>query len=303
MNRHLVASITGLLAAILLTLPVYAQDLGIVATTTIIGDVVQQVAGTLVSVRVLFPPDADPHGFQPTPMDVIAISSADTVFVHGASLETGIEDLLSSAAGSVVTLTEGQPLRFLGQDHAEEDGHARGDADPHVWFDPTYVMVWTRRIEETLTQLCPEYTDAFKRNASAYRARLAELDLWIWGEVARIPREQRRLVTDHRVLGYFAARYGFDQIGAVLPTFSTLVEPSAKELANLEEAIRSLSIPAIFVGTTVNPVLAESIAADTGVAIVKLHTGSLSEAGGPADTYLDLMRHDVTAIVSALETP
>lgn len=303
MKRRSVAAITGLLAAFLLALPACTQGFEVVATTTIVGDVVRQVAGPLVSVHVLFPVDADPHAFQPTPMDVVAISNADAVFVHGAGLETGMEELLSSAAGPVVTLTDGLALRLLEQDHDENDEHIRSDADPHVWFDPTYVMVWTRRIEETLGQLRPDHANAFERNAAAYRGRLAELDLWIWDEVAQIPRERRCLATDHWVLGYFAARYGFDQVGAVFPAFSTLADPSARELANLEEAIRNLDIPAIFVGTTVNPVLAESIAADTGIAVVKLHTGSLSRAGGPAETYLELMRHDVTAIVNALETP
>jgi ABC-type Zn uptake system ZnuABC Zn-binding protein ZnuA len=108
------------------------------------------------------------------------------------------------------------------------------------------------------------------------------------------------LVTDHRVLGYFAARYGFRQVGAVVPGFSSLAEPSARELAALEAQVEALDVPAIFVGTTVNPALAERVAADTGAAVVPIYTESLTPPGGPAPSYLELMRYNVAAIVGAL---
>ena len=126
------------------------------------------------------------------------------------------------------------------------------------------------------------------------------MDTWIEEQVSLIPIEARKLVTDHAVLGYFAVRYGFEQIGTLLPGFSTLADPSAAELARLEETILHHDVPAIFVRTTVNPRLAEQVARDTGTRVVTLYTGSLSEPENPADTYISLMTYDVTAIVEAL---
>ena len=140
----------------------------------------------------------------------------------------------------------------------------------------------------------------YEISAEAYKAELHALDAWIEEQVSLISIEARRLVTDHATLGYFAARYGFEQIGTVLPGFSTLADPSAAELARLEATVLAHDVPAIFVGTTANPRLAEQVARDTGTHIVTLYTGSLSEPEGPADTYISFMMYNVTAIVEAL---
>jgi len=263
----------------------------IVATTTIVGDVVQQIVGDLAHVSILLPTDSDPHAFQPTPQDLVAVTRADIVFANGAGLETELSTLLENATGPVVALSDGLPLRTL----AEE-----GEPDPHVWFDPTYVMVWTRRIAEALAELWPDEASAFIGNAAAYRERLADLDLWIWQRTAEIPRSNRGVVADHEVLAYFAVRYSFDLLGSLSPGFSPSAEPSARELAGIEQVIGVLDVPAIFVSSTVNPVLAEAVAADTGTRIVMLYTGSLTNADGPAADYISLMRYDVEAIVGAL---
>jgi len=159
---------------------------------------------------------------------------------------------------------------------------------------------WVGTIEQTLRQADPANADTYTANASAYREELHELDAWIMEQVAQVPEAQRNLVTDHTAFGYFAHRYGFEQVGAVVPGYSTMAEPSAQELANLEDAINEYQVPAIFVGTTVNPALSERVAEDTGTQLVPLYTGSLSEAGGEADTYLKLMRYNTQAIVAAL---
>jgi len=280
----------------------------VVATTTIIRDIVSRVGGEAIELRTLLPVDADPHAFQPTPKDLVDIENADVVFINGAGLESDIETLLANARGLVVALGDHLALRSFvessaggeGEPGQREEDHRHEGVDPHVWFDPTNVMIWVRVIEETLSDLDPAHASTFAENASVYRTELAELDLWIWEEIARIPRVQRVLVTDHAALGYFSARYGFEQVGTLFPGFSTLAEPSAKELARLEARVIELGIPAIFVGTTVNRALAEAVAVDTGTQIVSLYTGSLSEAGGPAGSYMDLMRYDVRAIVDAL---
>jgi len=263
----------------------------IVATTTIVGDVVRQVAGPAADVAVLLPVDSDPHAFQPTPQDVVAVAEADVVFASGAGLEAELSTLLANATGPVVSLSDGLALRVLAED---------GEPDPHVWFDPTYVMVWTRRIAEVLAELWPTEAPAFRERAAAYREELAALDLWIWQETESIPTANRGLVLDHEVLGYFAARYGFERLGSLSPGFSPSAEPSARELAELETVINAHRVAALFVGTTVNPVLAEAVAADTGATIVMLYTGSLSGANGPASDYIAFMQYDVAAMVNAL---
>jgi ABC-type Zn uptake system ZnuABC Zn-binding protein ZnuA len=146
----------------------------------------------------------------------------------------------------------------------------------------------------------PDNEETYRRNASAYQKELAELDRWIEAQVAQVPPEQRKLVTDHETLNYFAQRYGFETVGAVIPGFSTLAEASAQELAALEDTIRSLGVKAIFLDSTVNPTLAERVAQDTGTRLVRVYSGSLSEAGGEAGTYVDYMRYNTNAIVSAL---
>lgn len=275
-----------------------SSPLRVVATTTIVADVVEAIAGGLVEVRSLLPIDSDPHGYQPTPRDVVALAEADVVFLSGAGLEDEFDDLLENA-GRIVDLSERVAVRGLGHAESEADDHGEG-VDPHVWFDPTNVMVWTRAIEETLAELDPAHAVAYAANAAAHRRELAELDLWIWAETSRISPTARRLVTDHVAFGYFAARYGFEQVGSVFPGFTTLAEPSARELAQLVDAVRALGVPAIFVGASVSPTLAEAVAADANAAVVFLYTGSLTGPTGPAGSYLDLMRHDVSVIVGAL---
>ena len=276
------------------------ERLRAVATTSIVGDVVRQVGGDQIDLQVLMPVGVDPHAFEPAPQDMARVADAHVVFASGAGLEVFLERLLDSAGGAarVVPLSAGVELHDV---TGEDDDHGRGEADPHVWLDPNNVVVWTHNVEQALSALDPAHADAYAANAAAYAAELAALDAWIRGEVTRVPAADRKLVTDHTSFTYLARRYGFEQVGAVFPGYSTLSEPSARELAALEDAIRTLGVRAIFVGITVNPDLADRIATDTGTALVTLYTGSLSGPEGPAGDYVSLMRYNVSAIVGALE--
>ncbi len=147
----------------------------------------------------------------------------------------------------------------------------------------------------------PAHAAEYAANADAYINELTALDAWIREQVAQIPEANRRLVTEHATFGYFAARYGFEQVGAIIPSLSTGSSPSAQELAKLEDTIRASGVKAIFVGSTVSPDLSRRVADDTGVQLVPLFTDSLSAAGGGADSYLAFMRYNVTAIVEALK--
>lgn len=300
------------------------RKLRVVSTTNIVGDVVANVAGDAVELSVLLPVGADPHVFTPTPQDVAKISQADLIFANGAGLEEFLASLLESAGAKEKTFELSQGVQLLegiphAAEHEGEHSHEEQEAhkgehsqegehdhehragDPHVWFDPNLVMVWVQNAANVLSEKDPQNATLYQKNAKEYSAQLQELDKWIRGQVESISQENRQLVTDHLAFGYFAKQYGFQQVGAILPGFSTLSQPSAQELAALEDAIRQLGVRAIFVGTTVNPSLAQRVSEDTGVKLVFLYTGSLSEKGGPADTYLNFMRYNVNAIVEALK--
>jgi len=265
--------------------------LAVVATTSLIGDVARQIGADRVSVNVLLPIGADPHAFEPRPQDVAALTDADLVLVNGLGLEATLQPLLGNAR-TIVTVSDGiTALPF-----AEEDG----GLDPHVWQDPNNVIVWARNIRDAFAQADPAHADEYASNADAYIAELTALDAWIKDQVAQIPVANRKLVTDHEDFGYFTARYGFEQVGAVVPSVSTGSAPSAQELAALEDAIRSSGVKAVFVGSTVSPDLSRRVAEDTGVRLVFLFTDSLSPSGGDAESYLAFMRHNVNAIVEAL---
>jgi len=273
------------------------ERLRVVATTNIVADVVQNVGDDRIDLTVLMPPGTDPHAFEPAPQDAAAVADAHVVFVNGAGLEAFLDKLLQSAGGdaTVVPVSVGVELRQLEGGHGKQRGY-----DPHTWFDPNNVIVWTHNIERALSALDPANAGVYAANAEAYEERLRELDAWIREQVAQVPEANRKLVTDHAAFGYFARRYGFEQVGAVFPGYSTLAGPSAQELAELEDAIDELGVKAVFVGLTVNPDLAQRVADDTGTQLVFLYTGSLSEPGGPAGDYLSLMRYNVSAIVEAL---
>ena len=291
--------------------PPAGERLKVVATTTIVGDVVRQVAGDAVDLAVLLPAGADPHGFQPTPQDAALIANADLILINGLDLEEFLDRLIQNAGGSakVVAVSDGiETIEGHEEhddeevDHAEEgDEQAHEGADPHVWMDPTNVRVWTRNIAAALSELDPANAAAYQANAQHYDQTLQALDAWAQEQVAQIAPENRQMVVDHDAFSYFAQRYGFETVGAVVPGYSTMSAPSAQEMAQLEDAIRQLGVKAVFVGNTVNPALAERVAADTGTQLVFLFTGSLSQPGGDADTYESFVRHNVSAIVEALK--
>lgn len=296
------------------------DKLNVVATTTIVGDVVRQVGGDAVNLTVLLPVGADPHGFDPAPADAAAVADADVVFVNGLGLEEFLEPLLANASDSarLVVVSDGIQTTGLSHDHdhgdeadhdhadetdndhADEVGSGDDGDDPHVWTNPINVTIWAQNIARALSEVDPEHGEAYTSNALDYAAELAELDAWVQDQIEGIPAQDRLLVTDHAVFRYFAERYGMEQVGTILPGFSSLAEPSAQEVAQLEDIIRDLGVKAVFVGNTANSALAERIADDTGVQFVTLYTGSLSDADGDAPTYLEYMRYNVTAIAEAL---
>jgi ABC-type Zn uptake system ZnuABC Zn-binding protein ZnuA len=268
--------------------------------------VAANVGGDYIELTVLIPRGTDPHAYQPTSGDLQALYQADLVLLNGFELEASLEDELGSLNASVplLSLSEGLPARTLDAqgDHGDDNNDHDEGLDPHVWFDPTYVMHWVDRIETALVRLDPDQTTGFQANADRFRDELAALDAWIVEQVASIPLNRRKLVLDHLVLGYFAERYDFEVISALVSAFSSAAEASPRELATLTELIRAEKVPAIFIGVDTNPRLAEQLAGDLGIAVVPLYTGSLSAVGGPAETYLEMMQYNVLVIQNALSS-
>lgn len=304
-------------------------SLNIVAINPILGDVVSQLGGQHVEVHVLIPAGTDPHAFEPTPQDAAKIAEADLVVINGLGLEASLEAFLQDAeeAGRVIVASDGvAPLDFEGhedehshegedhehegedhehegEDHdheGEEHGHHHEGEDPHVWMNPLNVIIWVENIAAALIDADAANAADYQTNAEAYSASLNELDGWIAQQVTEVPVNSRLLVTDHESFNYFAQRYGFEIIGALIPSFSTLSEIPAGELAELEETITAHDVPAIFVGASINPSLAERVSADTGVALVILYGETLSAVDGPAPSYIEMMRYNVSSIVGAL---
>lgn len=286
--------------------------LKVLASTSFLADIAQNVAGDRVQVTALLPVGADPHAYQAAPADVSKIAESNVLILNGLEYEHFIEPLLENAGGErlVIEATAGLAPKELtheeeDEEHAEETESGTGEeheaGDPHMWLDPNLVITYVENIRTGLIEADPEGADIYNANAETYIAQLNELDAFIKTQVETIPAERRLLVTNHEALAYFADRYGFEIVGTILPSFSSEAGASAQEIAAAIEAIKSAEAPAIFLGEVENADLANQIAAETGVKVVDtLHLESLTD-GSPAPTYIDMMKHNVTQIVSALK--
>lgn len=310
-NRLISALVAGTLFLSACAAPGASQardgKLRVVATTTIVADVVRAVGGDPIDLAALIPPNVDEHGYEPTPQDVAKVAQADLVFLNGAGLEQFIQKLTENASSKAqfISVSDGIPLlQGAPEDEPSLQPTPSGAApvgDPHVWMDPNNVLVWVDNIQKALSAADPTHQALYQQNAARYRQKLQELDAWVRAQVTAVPQARRQLVTDHLVFTYFAHRYGFQQAGAVIPGYSTTAAPSAQDLATLENEIRKLAVPAIFVGNTVNPALSERVALDTHTRLVHILTGSLTAQGGAAPTYIDYIHYNVNAIVTALK--
>lgn len=304
------------------------EQLNVVATTSVIGDVVANVGGEMIDLTVLIERGQNPHTYEPVARDLAAIEEADVIFVNGLGLEEGLLNTVESVAmGAAVPISAGiEPLAFgdhedadsqdhqesehEAEGHADEDGEQEAEghthtADPHFWLDPNNVVVWAENTADVLAAADPANADAYRANADAYVAELETLDADIRAAVEAIAPANRKLVTDHQAFAYFADEYGFEQIGTVVPGTSTSAEPSAADLAALVEVIRAEDVPAIFVGISASDRLqdlSQMVADEVGrkVQVLPLYTGSLDAPGQPGDTYLGMIRFNVEQIVTGL---
>ena len=205
----------------------------------------------------------------------------------------------------IETMGRANEIECLGG-HGHEDehghGHGEGSCDPHLWMDPYNVIYWALMIRDSLSALDHDNEDVYAANAAAYAADLAALEAdFIQPALVDLPEEKRVLVTGHESLGYFATTYNFEIVSAVVPSVSTVAEPSARDMAAVVDAVRAEGVPAIFSDIHLSDALVSAIADETGANVVGLHTDSLGAADGPAGTYVDYMRYNVSAIVEALK--
>lgn len=293
--------------------------LRVLAAESFLADIVREVAGDRALVHTLVPVGVDPHAYQPTPADLRLLAEAQVLVVNGVGLEAFLGDLLAAAGEGkpVIEAAAGIPLRKVADKAVvagtadevdltesvagDHGGHDHQEGDPHLWLDPLLVQRYVDTIAAGLAAADPGGGAVYSANARAYQAQLAALDTEIRGLLAAIPTERRLLVTNHESLGYFADRYGLTVVGAILPSVTTGAEPSAGELAALVERIRATGAPAVFLETGVNPQLARQLAEETGLRVVTdLYTESLTDAAGPAPSYMAMMRHDARAIAAGL---
>lgn len=278
----------------------------VVATTSIVTDAVYQVGGERIDLIGLIDRTQDPHVYEPTPQDMARVESADIVFVNGFDLEEGLlETLEKIGEHSVIEVSEGvDPIRFDEDEH-HEDEHHHDELDPHTWMSPLNVKSWVDIISTTLSEADPRNKAFYMENAKRYKGELDSLHSFILESLKKIPREKRKLVTDHDVFSYFARDYEFEFIGALIPSISTSAEPSPRDLADLVGKIEEEGVEAIFIsiegGENIKK-LGSAIQAEIGryIRIIPLLTGALDVEGSGADSYIGFMEHNVRQIVDGL---
>lgn len=304
-RKLLAASIAG--AALLSGASFAAEPVPVVASFSILGDLVRVVGGERVSVITLVGPDEDAHVFEPKPTDAKTLVQSRLLIVNGLGFEPWAQKLAKSAGykGETVVASRGvKPLVMAEEDaHGEkghkDKGHHHDEADPHAWQNPHNVVLYTRNIAAALAKVDPAGATAYQTNANAYVKELQALDTWAKAQFAAIPADKRKAITSHDAFGYLAAQY---QIKFLAPQgVSTDAEPSAREVAQLIRQIQRERIKAVFVENMSNPKLLAQLGKDAGVTVgPALFVDALSAAGGPADSYLKLMRHNVTQLAAGM---
>lgn len=271
--------------------PVRAQDrLNIVASFSILGDFAENVGGERVSVTTLVGPDGDVHVYAPAPADAKKILDARLVIINGLGLEGWLPRLVQSAGSkaTAVTASQGVAPRKLGS-----------DADPHAWQSVANAKIYVANIRDALVAADPAGAATYRANAERYLAKLDALDREVRDAIAQIPEARRKVISTHDAFGYFAAAYGIEFIAP--QGVSTESEVSARDIAGIITRIRAGRIPAVFLENISDPRLIRRISAETGARIGgTLYSDSLTGEKGDAPTYIDMVRHNIRALTSAL---
>ena len=302
------------LAGPVLARPAFAQGarMPVVASFSILGDLVGRIGGERIEVRTIAGPDADAHSFQARPSDLTRLTGAQLVVRNGLGFEPWFDRLVRAAgySGPVVTATQGIVPRTMVHSHAghSHDGAARRSShraeanrvpDPHCWQDLRHGQAYVRTIAEGLAGADPRGAETYRRNAERYGAMLATLDGWVREQIGAVPQARRKIVTSHDAFGYFGEAYGVTFLAP--QGVSTEAEPSAAAVGRLIRQIRAEGITAVFMENMSNPTTLRRLAQEAGVTIRgRLYADSLSPPDGPAPSYEAMMRHNVALMVPAM---
>lgn len=267
--------------------------LAVVATTTQVGSIIEEIGGDDVALTVLLQPGVEAHDFEITPATGAAIEGADLILKSGAGLELWLDDAIGTIGGAdgVRDLSEGIDLRM-----------PDGETDPHYWMAAPNAIRMVEKARDVLAEAAPDAADAITERAAVLIGRLEEADATIRSLIDEIPDDRRLIVTDHDALGYFIDEYGLTFGGSVFPSLDVTAEPSARDIEELVATIREHDIPAIFTESAVNPALAEAVAAETDARLVDdpLYTDSLGPSGSGAETLAGMLLYDAQVIHDAL---
>lgn len=300
----ILAFVSLMLAA---ALPAQAQDkpvekLKVVATFSILGDLVKNVGGDRVDIALLVGPNADAHVYSPSPADAKKVADAKVVIVNGLGYEGWIERLVKASGNKlpvVVAAKAVKPRRAAGG-HGYSHGHSHGHgSDPHAWQSVGNVKLYAAAIRDGLVAADPAGKSVYEANTAAYVTKLDALEREVRDTVAKIPADRRKVITTHDAFGYFKDAYGLDFIAP--QGVSTESEASAKDVAKIIAQIKKQKIPAVFMENVSDPRLLKRIADETGARVGgTLYSDALTDEKGPAPTYIDLIRHNIRTLGAAL---
>ena len=272
--------------------------LPVVTTTTQLTDFARIVGGKHVDVYGILKPNVDAHDFEPSPGDIAKLAQAKVIVKNGVGLEGWFDPTIKNA-GSRATIVEaatGVTVRHGKGEHAAQ-------GDPHIWQDPRNAKVMVHNVATALAAADPSHRADYQANEAAYAAELDRLDGEIAGQIDGLA--NKKLVTNHDAFGYYIDRYGLDFVGAVIPSFDSQAELSARDISHIVGLIRTTGVKAVFSETSLPPKTAEAIGRDAGVAVVAgddaLYGDSLGPPGSDGDTYLKMLRHNTREIVDHLD--
>lgn len=269
----------------------------VVATSTILTDLAEEVGGEEVQVIGILQPGTDPHVYEPVPQDSVAMEQADLILYNGYNLEPGLIRIMQAAGGSRRQVAVGEVVKPL------QLKKAQGETvpDPHVWGSVKNSIAMVEVIRDELIKLSPEDQATFRKNADRLTAELSQLDQWVQQQINTIPANQRKLVTSHDAFQYYGQAYGLAIVGTLIG-ISTEEQPSAQTVQRLVEAVKAAKVPAIFAETTINPALITTVAEEASVKLSprQLYSDSIGVKSGDAGSYIKMIEANTRTIVEAL---
>jgi zinc/manganese transport system substrate-binding protein len=309
-------SLLATLSLALMTGTSFAAPLDVVASFSILGDMVKQVGGDLVDVHTIVGPNADSHVYESKPQDAVTLGQAQVFFVNGLGFEGWLDRLVEATAfkGKVVTVSAGVKTHDMpeeedhehgeGEDHDHDDhdheGHHHEGLDPHAWQSLGNGLIYVENIKTALCEVDAPNCTTYTANAEAYSAQISALDAEVKAAIGAVPEADRKVITTHDAFGYFGQAYGVQFLAP--EGISTDSEASAADVATLIDQVKHDGVKALFIENMSDPRLVEQIASETGAKLGgALYADALSEPEQGASTYLDMFRHNIALLVPALE--